>query len=454
MLSKRKLCWSSLAVAVVAAALLVTACGGDNGGSAKTPGATANAPALTAEAGDTTGVTDTEIKLGIHIPLSQNAAAAYAPLAYGMRAFFDYINAQGGVYGRKITLLIGDDHYNPTDTVEVVKKLVEEDKVFAIVGGLGEAPHSAVWKYLEEKGVPDMFISSGLTKWTDPVVKTRFAGNPDYATEGIVLGQYIAKNYNGKKLGLLLQDDEFGAEGEKGVLRGIEGSDVKIVARETDEPTDVDVTAQTQRLKNAGAEVVAAWTHPVQAASLVKRARELLNWDVPIIVTGVDCGDIFIALAGADNAEGVVSVVFGHQAYETELPGVQKYEKIWDKFANGTTGPLSNFELYGMSVAEATVRDLEMTGPNLTRGSFLDAAESMCNFYCTTCVGFGPWTTSPTDHRINEVEQINIVGDGKWVAVGDTVSFESTKSCTPATPPAGFEDQPKVGEDSEYVDVP
>jgi branched-chain amino acid transport system substrate-binding protein len=446
----RKLCWLSLSVVLVALALLLTACGGDNNEPSTTPGATAKATAI--GTGDTTGVTDTEIKLGIHIPLSQNSAAAYAPVAYGMKAFFDYINDQGGVYGRKITFLIGDDHYNPPDTVEVVKKLVEQDKVFAIVGGLGEAPHNAVWKYLEEKGVPDMFISSGLTKWTDPVVRTRFAGNPDYVTEGIILGQYVAKTYPGAKLGLLLQNDEFGAEGEKGLLRGIEGSDVKIVVRESDEPTDVDVTAQTQRLRNAGAEVIAAWTHPLQAASLVKTAHETLNWDVPVIVTGVDCSDIFIAIAGAENAEGVVSVVFNHQAYEPELPGVQKYEKIWAK--TGTGGPLSNFALYGISMAEATVRVLEMAGPNLTRGSFLDAAESICNFYCTTCVGFGPWNTSPTDHRINEVEQINIVRDGKWVTVGDTISFETTTDCTPPTLPPGFEDQPKVGADAPYVDVP
>lgn len=236
-----KLCRLSIGVALVAASLMVAACGGDE--ESQLPGPAT--PSTAIGAGDTTGVTDNEIKLGIHIPLSQNAAAAYAPLAHGMRAFFDYINDQGGVYGRKITLLIGDDHYNPPDTVEVVRRMVEQDNVFAIVGGLGEAPHSAVWKYLEEKGVPDMFISSGLTKWTDPVVKTRFGGNPDYVTEGTVLGQYIAKNYDGKKLGLLLQNDEFGAEGEKGLLKGMEGSNVEVVTRETDEPSDVDVTAQT-----------------------------------------------------------------------------------------------------------------------------------------------------------------------------------------------------------------
>jgi len=451
MLSKRKLCWFSLAVALVAAELLVVGCG-ESKKEPNTPGAQATAKGTPIGQGDTMGVTDTEIKLGTHVPLSQNAAAAYAPIAYGMKAFFDYINLQGGVYGRKITFLIGDDHYNPSDTVEVVKKLVEQDKVFAIVGGLGEATHNTVWKYLEEKGVPDMYVATGTAKWTDPAVRTRFSGNPDYVTEGTVLGQYIAKNYNGKKLGLLLQSDEMGQDGEKGLRKGIEGSDVKITSVQQYDVVQSDVTAQTQRLKNDGVDVIAVYAIPPQAASLVKAARETLNWDVPIIVSGINQSDIFVALAGANNAEDVVSCVFGHQAYETELPGIQKYEKIWAK--TGTGGPLSNFALYGISIAEAIVWDLEMAGPNLTRGSFLDAAESMCNVYCSTCRGVGPWTTSPTDHRMNETEQINVVKDGKWVTVDDPVSYESTPNCTPATPPAGFEDQPKVGEDAEYVDVP
>ena len=284
------------------------------------------------------------------------------------------------------------------------------------------------------------------------MLRPRSEGTPDYVTEGAILCQYIAENYNGKKLGLLLQSDELGTDGEKGLKKGLEGSDVKIVATETYEVVQTDVTAQTQRLKNAGVEVVAVYAIPPQAASLVKAARETLNWDVPIVVSGINQSDIFVALAGANNAEGVVSCVFGHQAYETELPGVLKYEKIWAK--TGTGGPLSNFALYGMTVAEATVWDLEMAGPNLDRGSFLDAAESMCDFYCTNCGGFGPWNTSPTDHKIYEVFVINVVEDGNWVPVGDPVSYESTTDCTPATPPAGFEDQPKVGEDAEYVDVP
>jgi ABC-type branched-subunit amino acid transport system substrate-binding protein len=402
--------------------------------------------------GGPVGVTDTEIKLGTHFPLSQTPAAAYAPIAYGMKAFFDYINAQGGIYGRQINFIIGDDHYNPPDTVEVVKRLVEQDKVFAIVGGLGEATHNAVWKYLEENGVPDMFVTTGLAKWTDPVVRTRFAGNPDYVLEGTVLGRYIAKTYPGKKLGLLLQNDEMGQDGEKGLRAGIAGSDVQITAIEKYDVIQPDVTAQTQRLKADGVDVVAAYAIPPQAASMVKAARETLNWYVPIIVSGINCSDIFILLAGAKDAEGVVSAVFGPQVYNTDYPGIQKYEKIWEK--TGTGEPFNNFALYGMAIGEMTVHLLERAGADLTRDSFLDAAESECDFWCSNCEGIASLNMSPTDHRPIEGETYNRVENGKWVNFGDAINLESTKNCTPPPLPPGFEDQPKVGQDAPYVPLP
>ena len=384
-------------------------------GSSDTPGPT-----------KTPGVTDTEIKFGTHIPLSQNPAAAYAPIAYGIRAYFDYVNAeQGGVHGRKLTLVIGDDHYNPADTVEVVRELVEKEGIFAMIGGLGEATHNAVWKYLEERGVPDMFLATGLSKWTDPVVRTRFAGNPDYLSEGRLLGKYIADNYDGKKVGFLLQNDEFGKEGERGFRLGLEGSNVEVVAVEQYESIQADVSAQVGRLKNAGVEVIGAYTIPPQGASLVKTAREVLDWDVPIIVTGVDCSDIFIALAGAENAEGIVSVVFGPQVYQTDNPAIQKHLEIMEKYGQGI--PASNFSLFGQFVAEIAVHILEKAGPDLTRDSFLDSAESVTDFWCSTCVGLGPINMSPTDHRPIEVEMYNRVENGKWVAFGEPISFETTQ---------------------------
>ncbi len=414
--------WALLLLAALAAVmLLAAACKEEEEGGKTTPAVTAGATEAPAD-GDTTGVTDTEIKLGTHFPLSQSPAAAYAPIAYGLRAYFDYINDQGGVNGRKITFLIADDHYNPPDTVEVVRKLVEQDKVFAIVAGLGEATHSAVWKYLEEKGVPDMFVTAGLLKWSEPPVHSRFAGSVDFVTEGRMLGKYVVENYPGKKLGLLLQNDEMGTDSEKGLEMALEGSDVQVVAKETYEAINFEAAAQTQRLRNAGAEVVIAFAIPPQAASLAKTAREVLNWDVPILVSGICASEIFIQLAGEEDAEGVISIVMGHQVYETDHPAIKKHYEIMEEYGRGE--PVSNFSLYGAAMGELIVEVLNRAGSDLTRESFLDAAESIRGWVCSACMV--PMSLSPTDHRPLEIEMYNRVEDGKWVAFGDPVSFEST----------------------------
>ncbi len=408
-----------LVAAVVLAGLLLLSCGGEEEEAGKTPGATTGA---TPAAEKVPGVTDTEILLGTHMPISQTPAAAYAPIADGMRAYFEYVNSQGGIHGRKIKFLVGDDHFNPADAVEVVRKLVEQDGVFAMVGSLGDAPHAAVWKYLEENGVPDMFISGGLDKWTDPLVRTRFQGNPNYGTEGRMLAKYLVENYDGKKLGLLLENDEFGENGKKAILEGIAGSDIEVVAEERYETTQWDVTAQAQRLKAANPDIIVAYAVPPPAASLVKVAREVLNWDVPIVVTGVVITDIFIQLAGPQNAEGVVSVVFGKQIYQTDDPGVQRHIQMMKDFGNGV--PESNFTLYGAFIGEMMVEALENAGPNLTRDSLIEGAEAIRDWCCSLCPM--PVNLSPTDHRPTEMEVYNRVENGKWVTFGEPVIYEST----------------------------
>ena len=410
-----------LPAAILLAGLLLLSCGG-NEKTAETPVAAQLTGGGTPGAQKVPGVTDTEILLGTHMPLSQTPAAAYAPVADAMRAYFEHVNSKGGIYGRKIRLLVGDDHYNPADTVEVVRKLVEQDKVFAIVGGLGDTTHSAVWKYLEENGVPDMFISGGLDKWTDPVVKTRFQGNPNYGTEEKMLAKYLVENFAGKKLGLLIENDEFGENGKKAILEGIEGSGIEVVAEETYESTSWDVTAQTQRLKAANPDVVFAMAVAPPAAGLVKTAREVLNWDVPIVVTGVVITDIFIQLAGPENAEGVVSVLFGRQVYYTDDPAIQFHYEVMENFGQGV--PVSNFTLYGEFIAEMMVKALENAGPNLTRESLVEGTEAIRDYCCPTCRM--PVNFSPTDHRPCEMEICIKVENGRWVEFGEPINFEST----------------------------
>ena len=441
--------WPLLLVAVLAAGmLLMVACGDDEDEDGKTtPGATVKVTTrATAGAGDTTGVTDTEIKIATLLPMSQSAAAAWGlSLSRGMKAYYDYINDQGGVYGRKIELIIEDNQSSPPVAIEAARKLVEQDKVFAIQGSLGGGTHSAIWKYLEEKGIPDIYVLDGDPKWTDPVVRTRFGFLVDYITEGRILGKYIAENFDGKKLGIIAQNDDFGKECKKGIEMGLEdeGADMEIVTQYYDE-TQTDITAQAQRLKRENVDVIAFVGRPVQAANLFKTARETLSWDVPVVLTGVDAAEVTAALAGYDNIEGAVSVVFGHQAFETDNPGVAKHIQLMAKYSPDVKP--DNLTLVGAAISEGMVNVLRQAGPDLTRESFLDAAESVCEFVCSTCLV--PTSTSPTDHRPTEVE-VYVRATGataetfKWEPFGESFGFESTKECTPPTPPPGYEQQPK-----------
>ena len=431
-------------VALAAGTLLLGACGNDeDGDSETTPGTPVK---VTASPGDTMGVTDTEIKIGTLLPLSGNAAAAWGvPLSRGMQAYYAYINDQGGIYGRKIELIVGDNQFSGPVASEVARKLVGQDNVFAIQGSLGMTAHSAIYKYLEESGVPDMFILAGDKKWTDPVARNRFTFLVDFFIEGRILGRYIAENFDGGKLGILAENDDFGKEGEEGLKQGLkdENANMEIVTGYYDE-TQNDVTAQVQRLKNANVDVIGVYAMPVQAASLMHTARETLGWDVPIVITGTDAVEILGALAGYSNIEGAVSVVFGYQTFETDQPGIAKHLQIMAEYAPDVTP--SNLTLVGQAVSEAMVRVLKQAGPNLTRGSFLDAAESMCEFVCSTCMV--PASLSPSDHRYMQMEvYVRATGTDaetfRWEPFGEPFGFESTKECVAPTPPPGFDQQPE-----------
>ena len=440
--------WPLLLVAVLAAGmLLLLSCGGEEEKKEGTPGATAKATAI--GAGDTTGVTDTEIKIATLLPMSQSAAAAWGvPLSRGMKAYYDYTNDQGGIYGRKINFIVADSQYTGPVASEAVRKLVEQDKMFALQGSLGTAAHSAVWKYLEEKGVPDMYILTGNTKWTVPISRNRFGFLVDYITEGRILGKYIAENFDGKKLGIIAQNDDFGKEGEQGLRTGLEDQSAKmeIVVEYYDE-TQNDVTAQVQRLKNANVDVIGFYGMPLQAASLFKTARETLSWDVPVVITGVDAVEVVARLAGYNNIEGAISVVFGHQAFETDIAGVAKHREIMAKYAPEVT--VDNLTLLGAFIGEYIVHILKQAGPDLTRESLLDAAESMCEFQCSACMV--PSTMSPTDHRPIEVEvYLRATVDRstdpptfRWEPFGEPFGFESTEDCVQPTPPPGHDKQPE-----------
>lgn len=374
-------------------------------------------------AGPVPGVTDTEILLGTHMPLSNSPAATYGVVADGMRAYFEYVNSQGGIYGRKIRFLVGDDHYNPSDSVEVVRRLVEQEGVFAIVGGLGDPTHLAVMNYLTEQGVPDLFLGGGVPRFTEPVEKSRFALTTDYETESKIMTDYIKENFAGKTEGVLYQNDEAGRTALEISERLLADSDVRIVSKQSYDFGQFDLTAQVQRLKADDPDFVVLMANPGAAANAIKVARELLDWDVPFIASAVSAVEITLELAGAGNAEGMVSLTTGKMISETNDPGVQKHISLMNEFAPGVEP--SSLTEYGMAAAQLTVQALINAGPDLTRESVIQGAEKIRDYCCLSCLA--PANLSPTDHRASEAMWFEQVKNGEWVRMTDIpVSYEST----------------------------
>jgi branched-chain amino acid transport system substrate-binding protein len=410
-----------LIIALLLASLLLLSCGEEKEGAAGTPAVTQPAGGGTPAAQEVPGVTDTEIVLGAHFPLSQSPAAVYASAVDAMRAYYEYVNSQGGIYGRKITFLVGDDHFNPADAVEVVRKLVEQNHVFAMAGALGPA-HLAVYQYLEEQGVPDLWVAGGLTKFTDPVIETLFGGTVDYDLEGKGVAKYVIDNYNGKKVSMLVQNDEMGAGMEEGFRKALKGSDVQIVGRETCELTDTDLTRYAQSLKTTNPDVVVLLANLGLSANFVKVARDVVAWDVPLVGQTIIASEILPALAGSKNAEGLVAGTFAKLPSQTDDPGIQRHKEIMQQFAPNVS--VSTLTIFGQLIAELTVKALENAGPNLTRESLVEGAEAIRDWCCSLCLY--PVNLSPTDHRPFETIRSVRWQNDEWVQFGEPVSSEST----------------------------
>src|ERR1019366_2816883 len=243
------------AVAGIAAVAMVAAACGSSGtpasGSSSSSARTASAP----------GITATTITIGSHQPLTGIAAPGYDEIAPASTAYFDYVNAHGGIYGRKIVYKYLNDQYNPTDTVSVVKQLVLQDNVYAIFDGLGTPTHLAVAPFLNSEKVPDVFVASGCECWNAPkTLPETFGWQLDYVREGKILGSYIKQHFAGKKIGYFYQDDEFGQDGVKGLDDEIPAADV--VSKQSYDPTNINVGPQVAALKAEGDQVVVSFSLP------------------------------------------------------------------------------------------------------------------------------------------------------------------------------------------------
>ena len=357
---------------VVTAGAVVAACGAGGREGGEGEGST--------EASDV-GITEDSVRIGGHFPLTGVAAPGYSEIPTGARAYFDYVNAQGGVNGRTIDYLVKDDGYNPTNTSQVTNELVLQDEIFAMVGGLGTPTHGAVVDFLNDEAVPDLFVSSGSKQWGDDVEQKpySFGWQPDYEIEGKIIGQYVAQNMPDAKVGLFLQDDDLGVESEKGMRQFL---DDQIVAVERYTSGNTDVAPQIAGLQAKGADLVLGFNTPAYTA-LSQLVSMKLNYQPdwyyssigsdPALVGGLLSKFSEGAIEGGGALDGVLTSEYLPGVHDSDNPWTQLWQKVWDE--HGDKGELSNYRIYGMSHAYAFVQALMAAGENPTRDGLVEALE-------------------------------------------------------------------------------
>jgi branched-chain amino acid transport system substrate-binding protein len=357
---------------LVATALVVSACGAggrDDDGDGDAPAAS------------DIGVTEDTVTVGGHFPLTGVAAPGYSEIPTGAQAYFDYVNAQGGIHGRTIEYIVKDDGYNPTNTSKVTNELVLQDEIFAMVGGLGTPTHSAVIDFLNAEGVPDLFVSSGSRAWgddpgTNPMT---FGWQPDYESEGKIIAQYVAENMPDARVGLFLQDDDLGEDAEKGVRQFL---DDQVVAVERYTSGNTDVGPQIAGLQGAKADLVLSFNTPSYTALAQLVSMKLgykPQWYVanigsdPSLVSSLLANFSEGAVEGAGALDGVMTSEYIPGMDQPDDPWVQLWQKVWD--AHGKKGDLTNYRIYGMSHAYAFVQALQAAGEDLTREGIIEVLE-------------------------------------------------------------------------------
>ena len=374
----QRLRWQATAIMTVAA-LGVAACSSSSSSSASSS-SSSNA-ALTASA---PGITPTTITIGSHQPLTGPAAPGYDEIAPASTAYFDYVNAHGGIYGRKIIYKYLNDAYDPTTTASVVRQLVLQDNVYAIFNGLGTPTHLAVVSFLNSEKVPDVFVASGCECWNAPsTYPETFGWQLDYVSEGKILGQYVAQHFKGEKVAYFYQDDEFGMDGVKGLNYEIPSS--MVVSKQSYVDTNVNIAPQVAALRASGAKVVIAFSIPAFTA-LLKLNSLKLGFNPTLVVSDVGSDPITLSgllesfakqggatVNGNQLTNGIITDGYLPSVGETSNSWIALFTKVHNQY--DAKEPLDGNFLYGMAVAYTFVQAMLKAGRNPTRADLTNAIQ-------------------------------------------------------------------------------
>ena len=368
-----------------------------------------------------TGASDTEIKIGQTVPFS-GPASAYASIGKTQAAYIQMINDQGGINGRKITLIQYDDAYSPPKAVEQVRKLVESDEVLFTFQIIGTPSNAAVQKYLNAKKVPQLYAATGASRFTDPKNFPWTMGfNPNYFVEGRIYGQYILKNYPNAKVGILYQNDDLGKDYLNGIKAGLGDKAASMVVAEASyEVSDPTIDSQILKIKDAGADLFFSASTPKFAAQAIKKNFEL-NWH-PVHIVDINATSVGAVMqpAGLDAAKGVISVNYGKDPLDPtwkDDAGLKRYFDFMAKYyPDGDKD--SNFNTYGYATAQLLVHVLKQCGDDLTRENVMKQAAALNGVSTDIALPGIKVTTSPTDYRVNKQLQMMRFNGERWELFG------------------------------------
>jgi branched-chain amino acid transport system substrate-binding protein len=372
-----------------------------------------------------TGATDTEIKIGNIMPYS-GPASAYGVIGKTEQAYFNKINAEGGINGRKINFISYDDAYSPPKTVEQARKLVESDEVLFIFNSLGTPPNSAIQKYMNQKKVPQLFVATGATKWNDPKEFPWTMGwQPNYQSESRIYAKYLMKEKPDAKIAILYQNDDYGKDYVKGLKDGLgTKAATMIVAEESYETTEPTIDSHIVKLKSTGADVFFNVTTPKFAAQAIKKVNEI-DWKVVHLLNNVSAsiGSV-MKPAGFENSQGIISSNYLKDTSDPQWKndaGMKAFDEFLTKYfpeGNRVDGSV----MYGYTVAQGLVYVLKNCGDDLTRENIMKQAASINGLELGGLLPGVKVQTSATDFApISQLQLMKFKGE-KWDLFGDIIS--------------------------------
>jgi branched-chain amino acid transport system substrate-binding protein len=372
-----------------------------------------------------TGATDTEIKIGNIMPYS-GPASAYGVIGKTEQAYFNKLNAAGGINGRKINFISYDDGYSPPKTVEQARKLVESDEVLFIFNSLGTPPNSAIQKYMNAKKVPQLFVATGATKWNDPKDFPWTMGwQPSYQSESHIYAKYLLKEKPDAKIAILYQNDDYGKDYVKGLKDGLGAKAASmIVAEESYETTEPSIDNHVVRLKASGADVFFDVTTPKFAAQAIKKIAEV-EWKPLHILNNVSAsvGSV-IKPAGYENSQGIISAAYMKDVSDPQWNNDAGMKTFLDFLAKDfpEANKLDASVIVGYGVAQTLVKVLQQCGDDLTRQNIMKQAANLKDFRTEVLLPGIKINTSPTDFApINQLQLMRFTGE-RWELFGDIIS--------------------------------